>query len=108
VKPKVVRIGEATPRGYRRDDLADPWTRYLSPPTGGSATSATSATPLISDVADVADVAHTPAEDTAPLWDDDDDLADDDPPDLDPDAGWEDPEPDEPEPEDPGEDDLPF
>jgi hypothetical protein len=75
VKPKVVRIGEATPRGYRRDELADPWTRYL-PPLGGSATSATSATPLISDVAHVADVAHTPADGTAPLWDDADDPGD--------------------------------
>jgi hypothetical protein len=69
VKPKVVRIGEATPRGYQRDHLADPWTRYLPPPHGGSATSATSATPLISDVAHVADVAHTPdGDDPAPLW----------------------------------------
>ena len=107
VKPRVVRIGEATPRGYRRDDLADPWTRYLSP-SGGSATSATSATPLISDVADVADVAHTPAGDgTAPLWDDgqaesadpwpedtiggEENDPDDNPPDLDPETEWEDP-----------------
>lgn len=29
VKPRVVRIGERTPRGYARDDLADAWSRYL-------------------------------------------------------------------------------
>jgi hypothetical protein len=93
VKPKVVRIGEATPRGYRRAELADPWTRYLSPPTGGSATSATSATPLISDVADVADVAHPPADDN-PLWDDEDPGQPD--------------EPDEAEEEPLDEDEFPF
>lgn len=39
VKPRVIRIGDTTPRGYRTEDLADPWSRYL--------------------VADVADVAHS-------------------------------------------------
>jgi Protein of unknown function (DUF3631)/Domain of unknown function (DUF3854) len=58
VKPKVVRVGDSTPRGYSREQLADLWRRYLDPPV--SATSATSATPLASHVADVADVAHTP------------------------------------------------
>jgi Protein of unknown function (DUF3631) len=57
IKPKVVRVGEATPRGYHREDLHDAWSRYLPPL---SATSATSATPLARHVADVADVAHTP------------------------------------------------
>jgi hypothetical protein len=57
VKPKVVRIGDTTPRGYTREALIDEWRRYLS----GSATSETSATPLISHVADVEDVALTPA-----------------------------------------------
>jgi hypothetical protein len=56
VKPKGVRIGDTTPRGYRREDLYEPWKRYLPPE---SATSATSTTCLISDVADVADVADT-------------------------------------------------
>ncbi len=32
VKPKVLRVGEATPRGYTREDLADAWDRYLGPP----------------------------------------------------------------------------
>jgi len=59
VKPKVVRIGDSTPRGYSREQLADLWHRYLDPPV--SATSATSATSLASHVADVADVADTGA-----------------------------------------------
>jgi Protein of unknown function (DUF3631)/Domain of unknown function (DUF3854) len=58
VKPKVVRVGDSTPRGYSREQLADLWRRYLDPPV--SATSATSATSLASHVADVADVADTP------------------------------------------------
>lgn len=31
VKPKVVRIGEATPRGYLAADLDDAWKRYVLP-----------------------------------------------------------------------------
>jgi len=44
VRPKVVRIGLATPRGYAREDLHDPWIRYLGVPAQESATSATTAT----------------------------------------------------------------
>lgn len=44
IKPKVIRIGESTPRGYARADLVDVWARYLPSPAA-SATSATSATP---------------------------------------------------------------
>jgi hypothetical protein len=40
IKPKVVRVGTATPRGYVREDLADAWARYL---------------PAVADVAHVAD-----------------------------------------------------
>jgi len=40
VKPHTVRVGDRTPKGYSRDDLFDPWSRYL---------------PAVSDVADVAD-----------------------------------------------------
>jgi hypothetical protein len=29
IKPKVIRIGGATPRGYRREDFEDAWVRYL-------------------------------------------------------------------------------
>jgi len=56
--PRVIRVGDATPRGYRRADLLEAWRSYL--PSGVSATSETSATSLASHVADVADVAHTP------------------------------------------------
>lgn len=78
-----VKIGGVNRKGYRRDHLHDPWTRYLAPSGGGSATSATSATgqvndgpevagsgqealpatsdmPLTCDVAQVAQVADTP------------------------------------------------
>jgi hypothetical protein len=58
VRPVVVRIGDATPRGYRRSDLHSAWRSYLP---GGTATPATSATSLASHVADVAGVAHTQA-----------------------------------------------
>ncbi|MDG4889278.1 DUF3631 domain-containing protein [Mesorhizobium sp. WSM4887] len=44
IKPKVVRIGTATPRGYQRTDFIDAWQRYLPLPPSESATSATSAT----------------------------------------------------------------
>ncbi|MGE3811687.1 MAG: DUF3631 domain-containing protein [Candidatus Nanopelagicales bacterium] len=54
VAPKTVRVGNSTPKGYARTDLADAWARYLpavsdepaSPPPRNSATSATAATPL--------------------------------------------------------------
>ena len=41
VKSTTIRVGETTPRGYRREDLMDAWSRYV-PAT--SATSETSAT----------------------------------------------------------------
>lgn len=44
IKPKVVRLGEGTPRGYKREDLIDAWTRYLEPPRHERATGATNAT----------------------------------------------------------------
>jgi len=66
IKPHVIRIGDATPRGYERADFEDAWRRYVPiPPT--SATSATSATTKPSEyererpnVADVEDVAASP------------------------------------------------
>ena len=60
IKPKKIRIGTATPRGYTREDMHDAWVRYLSPIPENTATSATSAThhaverPAVADVADVA------------------------------------------------------
>ena len=41
IKPRVIRIGDSTPRGYIRTDLHDAWLRYLPTPTNGSATSET-------------------------------------------------------------------
>jgi Protein of unknown function (DUF3631) len=78
-----VKLDGTNKKGYRRAHLHDPWTRYLPPGHGGSATSATSATaqvndgqqvagsgqqalpatsdmPLTCDVAQVAEVADTP------------------------------------------------
>lgn len=31
VRPRKIRTGATTARGYRREDLLDPWTRYLPP-----------------------------------------------------------------------------
>jgi putative DNA primase/helicase len=42
VKPKSIRIGDATPKGYLRDDLADVFARYLAVPAATSATSSKS------------------------------------------------------------------
>jgi hypothetical protein len=81
-----VKIDGVNRKGYRRAHLHDPWTRYLPPARGGSATSATLATaqvndggpvagsgqqalpatsamPLTCEVADVAQVADTPRTD---------------------------------------------
>ncbi len=51
VKPKVIRLGYGTQRGYEAADLADPWSRYLTatstpgPPPQESETSVTTETP---------------------------------------------------------------
>jgi hypothetical protein len=75
VRPKVLRLGTATPRGYERADLLDPWQRYTPErnernmgniPGHGvahvadAAGSATGRNALTSDVSHVADVADTP------------------------------------------------
>lgn len=61
IKPKVIRIEEATPRGYERADFLDAWSRYLPatepnkpppPPSGNSATGATAQHPSSEGVAD--------------------------------------------------------
>jgi hypothetical protein len=44
IKPKTVRIGDSTPRGYARSDFVDAWARYLGASPPESATSKTSAT----------------------------------------------------------------
>jgi hypothetical protein len=56
VKSKTIRDGEATPKGYKLEDLSDAWVRYL-PPSEKSATSATNDTNIM-QVGDVAEVAH--------------------------------------------------
>jgi uncharacterized protein DUF3631 len=58
IRPRDVKLDDINRKGYRREDLSDPWRRYLPTP---SATSATSATALASTVAQVVDVADTPA-----------------------------------------------
>lgn len=52
IHPKDVRIDDIVRKGYKAEDLADAWSRYLS---AVSATSATSPTPGGESVADVAD-----------------------------------------------------
>jgi hypothetical protein len=49
-----VKIDGTNRKGYRRDHLHDPWTRYLPPASGGSATSATWATSQVRGEAQVA------------------------------------------------------
>jgi hypothetical protein len=49
VESRTVRIGNKTPRGYTREDLWDPWARYLGDPAKASATSATIATKVTED-----------------------------------------------------------
>jgi hypothetical protein len=45
IKPKVIRVGDSTPRGYTRESFHDAWQAYLAPPLAEtSATSATSET----------------------------------------------------------------
>ncbi|MGW5479677.1 DUF3631 domain-containing protein [Streptomyces sp. NPDC004008] len=55
IKPRSVRIGSGTPKGYYAEDLADAWARYCPPPPGKSATSATSATPQVNEGESVAE-----------------------------------------------------
>jgi hypothetical protein len=59
IKSTTVRIGQDTPKGYRREDFHDAWARYVDPPPSParSATSATSATVLSFQRDSVADVA---------------------------------------------------
>jgi hypothetical protein len=54
VKPKVIRVGDGTPRGYVLEDLEPAFNLYLTSPP---ATPATPATPLASAVASVGSVA---------------------------------------------------
>lgn len=42
ISPSSIRVGGHTPKGYKRTDFVDAWSRYLSPESATSATSATS------------------------------------------------------------------
>jgi hypothetical protein len=66
ISPKVVRVGDSSPRGYTADMFQDAWSRYVPGARPTSATSATSATVLASDVALVADVALVDLEHDTP------------------------------------------
>lgn len=59
IKPRGIRVGSGTPKGYYADDLSDAWTRYCPPDPGKSATSATAAT---SQVSEGESVAESPSE----------------------------------------------
>ncbi|MFF0034509.1 DUF3631 domain-containing protein [Streptomyces avermitilis] len=47
IKPKGIRVGSTTPKGYYAEDLTDAWNRYCRPDPQKSATAATSATPQV-------------------------------------------------------------
>ncbi|MET8780226.1 DUF3631 domain-containing protein [Streptomyces sp. NPDC004589] len=55
IKPRGIRVGSTTPKGYYAEDLSDAWARYCPPPPGESATSATSATPQVNGGESVAE-----------------------------------------------------
>jgi hypothetical protein len=57
IKPGVIRIGELTQRGYKRQDFLDAWQRYL--PSGECVTGVTTETQMAS-VTDVSDVSDLP------------------------------------------------
>ena len=43
IKPTTIRTANGTPKGYRRTDMIDAWSRYLDPPLQETTTTATSA-----------------------------------------------------------------
>ncbi|MEU9202298.1 DUF3631 domain-containing protein [Streptomyces sp. NPDC048332] len=55
IKPKGIRVGSTTPKGYYAEDLTDAWNRYCRPDPGKAATSATSATPQVNEGESVAE-----------------------------------------------------
>ncbi|MFH9563534.1 DUF3631 domain-containing protein [Streptomyces globisporus] len=70
IKPKGIRVGSTTPKGYYAEDLTDAWNRYCRPDPQESATSATSATPQVNQGESVAetlpDTRHMFAESATP------------------------------------------
>src|SRR5262249_44992569 len=63
LKPRTIRIGNDTPRGFHRSDFGDAWNRYLPSSSEKAATSATAAPHDATDVAAVADVAASGEDD---------------------------------------------
>jgi hypothetical protein len=59
IRPRGIRVGSGTPKGYYAEDLTDAWARYCPPSPEKSATSATSAT---SQVNEGESVAESPAQ----------------------------------------------
>ncbi|HKH15297.1 MAG TPA: DUF3631 domain-containing protein, partial [Solirubrobacterales bacterium] len=65
IRPRSVRVGEETAKGYRVDQFEDAFARYL-PPRSESVTSVTSVTTApqsqadVTDVTDVTDTAGAP------------------------------------------------
>ncbi|MEU0443435.1 DUF3631 domain-containing protein [Streptomyces sp. NPDC006186] len=55
IRPRGIRVGSGTPKGYYAEDLADAWARYCPPPPEKSATSATAATPQVNGGESVAE-----------------------------------------------------
>ncbi|MFB8383061.1 DUF3631 domain-containing protein [Streptomyces rubiginosohelvolus] len=55
IKPKGIRVGSTTPKGYYAEDLTDAWNRYCRPEPQESATSATPATPQVNQGESVAE-----------------------------------------------------
>jgi hypothetical protein len=54
IKPRGIRVGATTPKGYYAEDLQDAWNRYCPPDPQKSATSATSATSQVNEGESVA------------------------------------------------------
>jgi hypothetical protein len=59
VKPRTIRVGSTTPRGYVKADLLDLWARYTPATSATSATSKTNKLLKADAVLDVADVLHS-------------------------------------------------
>ncbi|MFI8001882.1 DUF3631 domain-containing protein [Streptomyces sp. NPDC086010] len=55
IKPKGIRVGSTTPKGYYAEDLTDAWNRYCRPDPQESATPATSATSQVNEGGSVAE-----------------------------------------------------
>ncbi|MGW5634826.1 DUF3631 domain-containing protein, partial [Streptomyces sp. NPDC003832] len=55
IRPRGIRVGSGTPKGYYAEDLTDAWARYCPPVPEKSATSATSATPQVNEGESVAE-----------------------------------------------------